>query len=131
SERNEEAAENFSRALRLDPNYLPARTGLAEELIHVGSYAEARQQAELAVRQHPKDAEAHFQLASVMMITGQDIEAVEHFRQVLALAPDYLGAYQELGLCLSHLHLHQQAVATYRAGLRVDPLNYSLLNNLA
>src|SRR5262249_18735103 len=58
-----EAAAEFSHALRLDPNSLPGRVGLAKALIGLNRRDEARQQSELALKAHPEASEAQIQTA--------------------------------------------------------------------
>ncbi len=95
-----EAAENFSRALQLDANSLPARVGLAEAWRRLGRRDEARRQAELALEQHPEEAEAHIEMGLMLGLDHQYPEAVQHLLKAVAKAPDHPTAYQQLA-CLS------------------------------
>jgi tetratricopeptide (TPR) repeat protein len=126
-----DAADCFSRAVRLEPDNVPARTGLADALAHLGRVEEAWREAESTVQRHPENAEAHFEFASVLVLKNQLPQASEHFKKAIALASDHPGAHQELALCESEMRLYREAIATYREGLHRYPLNFSLLNNLA
>ena len=96
-----EAAEHFSRALHLDTNSLPARVGLAEAWRRLGRGNEARQQAELALQQHPDEAEAHIEMAVIQGLDHHYAEAAQHLMQAVAQAPDHPTAYQQLAVCLA------------------------------
>jgi len=126
-----EAIEIFSRALRRDPDYVPARLGLSYTLAQAGRLEEARRQAELAVQRHPDDVEAQMQLGSVLDLEGHYPEAIEHFQKAITLGPDHPGAYHQLALCLSKVQKRKEAIAACREGLRIYPFNFNLLNNLA
>jgi tetratricopeptide (TPR) repeat protein len=123
NKRYAEAAENFSRALRLDTNSLPARVGLAEAWRHLGRGEEARQQAELALQQHPDEAEAHIEMAVMRGLDHRYAEAVQHLLQAVTEAPDHPTAYQQLAACLAQMGQHKQVIEVCEQGLRVDPFS--------
>ncbi|PYJ03278.1 MAG: hypothetical protein DME25_12640, partial [Verrucomicrobia bacterium] len=126
-----EAAEEFSRALKLDANYLRARVGLSEALDRLGRHHEARQQAALALAQHPDAAEAQIQSGVIQGEDGQYEQAVGRLRQGLDSAPDHPTAWHTLGVCLSRLSRHAEAIAACEEGLRVNVFNVELHELLA
>ena len=125
-----EAAENFSRALQLDPNSLTARVGLAEAWRCLGRTEEAHQQSALAVQQHPDKAAAHTEAAVLLGLDRRYPEAVEHVLQAIKIAPDAAGAYQQLAGCLALMGQHQQVIEACEQGLRVDAFNPTLHHSL-
>jgi tetratricopeptide (TPR) repeat protein len=129
--RHAEAAENFSRALQLDPNSLPARVGLAEAWRRLGHRGEARQQAALALQQHPDEAEAHIETAVMLGLDRHYAEAVQHLLKALNKEPDHPTAYQQLAVCLAAMGQHQLVIEACAQGLRVDPFNPTLHHSLA
>jgi tetratricopeptide (TPR) repeat protein len=126
-----EAAESFSRALRLDPNCLRARVGLAEAWRRLGRLDEAHQQAALALQQHPDAAEAHIETGVMLGFEHHYVEAVQHLLKAVTAAPDHPGAYQQLAVCLAPLGQQQQVIEACEQGLRVDPFNPTLHQLLA
>jgi tetratricopeptide (TPR) repeat protein len=116
-----EAAEDFSRAIQLDTNSLAGRVGLAEAWRQMGRGQEARQQAELALQQHPGEAAAHTEMAVMLSVDGHYAEAVRHLLQAVTEAPDHLMAYQQLAACLTQMGQHKQVIEVCEQGLRVDP----------
>ena len=129
--RHAEAATDFSRALRLETNSLPARFGLAEAWRQLGRGAEARQQAEQALREHPEEAEAQIEMGLMLSLEHRYPEAVQHLSQAVAKAPDHPTADQQLATCLAPLGLHQMVIQACEQGLRVDPFNPELHHLLA
>jgi Flp pilus assembly protein TadD len=126
-----EAAESFTRALTLDPQALTARVGLAEAWRHLGRGEEARQQADLALQQHPREAEALMESAAMLGLERRYDDAVRHSMQAISEAPDHPGAYQQLAACLALAGQQRQVVETCEKGLRVTPFNPTLHHSLA
>jgi tetratricopeptide (TPR) repeat protein len=126
-----EAAENFTRALRLDANSLPARVGLAESWRRLGRLDEAHQQAALALQQHPDEAEAHIEMGIMLVLDHNYPEAVKHFLKAVATAPDHPAAFQPLAVCLARMGQHKLVIEVCQQGLRVDPFNPTLHHSLA
>ena len=126
-----EAADSFTQALALDPQALTARVGLAEAWRHLGRAEEARQQADLALQQHPREAEALMESAAMLGLERRYDEAVRHSMQAISEAPDHPGAYQQLAACLALAGQQRQVVETCEKGLRVTPFNPTLHHSLA
>ena len=126
-----EAAESFSRALRLDANSLSARVGLAEAWRRLGRLDEAHQQAALALQQHPDEAEAHIETAVMLGLDRHYAEAVQHLLKAVAKEPDHPTAYQQLAVCLAAMGQHKLVIEACEQGLRVDPFNPTLHHSLA
>ena len=126
-----EAAENFSQALRLNADSLPARVGLAEAWRRLGRRDEAHEQAALALQQHPDAAEAHIETAVMLGLDHHYEEAVQHLVKAVAAAPDHPTAYQQLAVCLAPLRQNKQVIEACEQGLRVDPFNATLHRSLA
>lgn len=83
------AARALGSALRLKPDYEPARLKLAEVLLQSGETAESERMSREIVTSHPNDPTAHYLLGRVL--DGQ--EAAAEFRKALDLFPRY-GAAQ-------------------------------------
>ena len=126
-----EAAEDFSRALRLDADSLVARVGLAEAWRRMGRIDEAHQQADLALQQHPDEAEAHIETGVMLGLEHHYAEAVQHLVKAVAVAPDHPTAYQQLAVCLAQMGQHKRVIEACEQGLRVVPFNATLHHTLA
>jgi tetratricopeptide (TPR) repeat protein len=126
-----EAAEEFSRALRLDTNSLTARIGLASAFNNLSRREEARRETTLMLQQHPQEGEAHIEAAVTLGLDGHYEEAVEHLRQAVTQEPDHPTGYEQLSACLAKLGRQREVRETCEAGLRVDPFNANLHHTLA
>ena len=84
--RNDEAVEQFRKALELDPKFTPAYNNLAEALVKQGKLAEAAATYRSSLEQK-KSATVHSGLGSVLLKMGEKEAAEEQFRAALALDP--------------------------------------------
>jgi predicted CXXCH cytochrome family protein len=82
-----EAVAAFETALRLDPNFTPARLDLADLLRSLGRDAEAEAPLREAVRLDANDAAAHYALALWLLRQKKDVEARDELARAFALAP--------------------------------------------
>ncbi len=125
-----EAAEEFSRALTLDPNSLRGRVGLASALHDLGRRDEARKEAAALLQQHPDSGTALIESGILLTVDGHFDQAVVPLVKGLGLEPDDPIAYGQLAICLARLGRHQDVITTCREGLRVDPFDADLHQKL-
>jgi tetratricopeptide (TPR) repeat protein len=99
-----EAAATLQAAVRLDPQYLPARIKLAEVLLGLNRLQESQEVCQSAAKQDPRFVPAYYWLGRVAAAQGDLKSAVENYRQACRLAPSYGSAhyalaqvYQKLG----------------------------------
>jgi tetratricopeptide (TPR) repeat protein len=69
------------------------------------------------VAQNPKDSFARYGLAMEWARSGNLEQAVEEYRGLLAVNPDYAAAYYHGGQTLAKLGRVEEARALYRAGI--------------
>jgi tetratricopeptide (TPR) repeat protein len=80
----------------------------------------------------PDSAEAHNGLAVALVRKGRLDEAVAHFQKAVALKPDFTEPYYNLGDTLFYLEgKPREALAAWRAVLRIDPDHVAVLNQTA
>ncbi len=126
-----EAAEEFSRALQLEPTSLHARVGLADSLNRLSRREEARQEADRALQLHPDSVEAWLQQGVSLGLDGRYEQAAEFLRRAAGAASDHPTVYQALATCYTRLGQHQKVVEACEHGLRIDPFNPELHYALA
>jgi tetratricopeptide (TPR) repeat protein len=90
------AANNFQKAVNLNPKEASFHRELGVALLKSGKAAEARRQLDLALTIDPKDAEGYFQRARLLASQGARREAIADLKLTIELRPDYLEAYPEL-----------------------------------
>jgi protein O-GlcNAc transferase len=96
--RHAEAAERLQQALRISPDYLPARIRLAESLLESGERERSRQLFE-ALRGHPlSEPAAELGLGRLDAADGRHESAVAHLERAVALFPEWGAAHYALAL---------------------------------
>lgn len=75
--------------------------------------------------------ETHFAAGRLHESQNQFARAAEQYRQVIALSPKNLEAYNRLGIVLDRLGRFKEADEAFLQGLRVSPKQTHLRNNLA
>jgi serine/threonine protein kinase/tetratricopeptide (TPR) repeat protein len=124
------AMKLFEEALSCDPDYAMARFGLGD--CHASwsilgrdrpGHAKARTELEAAIRLDPALADAHAVLALVEGMYEWDWASAEsRFHRAVALDPRSAHICNVYGLTLGITGRHDEAVATYRRAIELDPL---------
>ncbi|WP_298308798.1 tetratricopeptide repeat protein [uncultured Erythrobacter sp.] len=118
----EEAAENYRRALEINPDLAPIWVQLGHTEKESGAFVDAVEAYKRASSLTPRDPDAFFHLAFLLERMDRVDEAIAAWRQVLRLAPDNLDAaarLQNLSLeDLQQVRLERQrdAIRAHRAG---------------
>src|SRR5262249_27163882 len=130
----------FRQALEIDPRYVPAWDGLANNFFNKAGmglvsgqegYARAREAAEKALAIDPDYAPAHARLGLIAMNGDNDLAAAaRHFQRALALDPTDPIVLGNAATFLKSLGRLDEALALLEAFVRRDPVNVTLLYNL-
>ena len=107
--KNDAAAVTLQEAVRLDPEYLPARMKLAEVLLGLNRLDESRDVCRLAARQDPRFVPAYYWLGRVAAAQGDLNSAIENYRTAGQLAPSFGSAHYALALAYQKLGNPAQA----------------------
>jgi protein O-mannosyl-transferase len=126
---NSEAA--FRRALAVTENNYIAQMGMGDVWLARGDLRMARSAYEEAVRLKPDYAEAHNNLALVLMRTGRMDEAVLNYRQALKDNPGYAEVHNNLGAVLARLGKLEEAGISFRRAIELKPDYADARRNLA
>jgi TolB-like protein/DNA-binding winged helix-turn-helix (wHTH) protein/Flp pilus assembly protein TadD len=128
-----QAKANFEEALRKDPNFSPAYSGLANAylyLVFVGQgqvlaeegFAKAKEDVRKALELDPENAEAYDVLGQLKWHADLDWNAADRaFNQSLALAPSYSCALEDRALFLAFMGRSAEAFAEVEKSKQVDP----------
>ena len=98
-----DAAARLREALKIRPEYLPARVKLADALLNAGAIEESRAMFGALVREPQAEPEGLFGLGRIAAAEGKHDEAVRKIRQAIALFPEWGSAYYALALSLRAL----------------------------
>ena len=90
--------------------------GLADSAL--GRLDLAEPQFRRAIQLDPKFVAAHYFLARLLYTRNRFDEAVAESKTTIALSPDFVRAYENLGLCYEGKHDLKEAEIWYREGIR-------------
>lgn len=129
--RHTEGAEQFRRALALDPGLALAQINLAIALYNVPDAEGAARAATTAHALAPHAPQPHYITALVARARNQADEAVAAFRRVLEIDPQDTGANVNLGQLYAQARKYTEAERAFRVALDSEPYNTTALYGLA
>jgi tetratricopeptide (TPR) repeat protein len=118
--RLDEAAVEFSSALRLNPRSTKAHVNLAGILIGKGELEEAQRHFEAALRIDPNNGEYHSGYAFVLERLGQIEKAAAECEAAIRANPRSALAWQSYGAFLEKQGNLKEAIAKYRRAVELD-----------
>jgi TolB-like protein/DNA-binding winged helix-turn-helix (wHTH) protein/Tfp pilus assembly protein PilF len=126
------ARAHFEEALRIDPNFARAYSGLADTSVVYGLRAgDPRVYARKAVELDDTLAEAHASLAMAVFTMDVDwVTAEAHFRRSLEIDPYYVTARHWYGFMLAYWGRETEAIEQLERAQETDPLNIVILTDL-
>ena len=119
--RLDEAAQEFSAALRFNPKLAKAHAGLAGIALAKDNLQEARNHFEAAFEAEPKNAEYHSGYAMVLDRLGQVDAAAAESETAVRLSPKSPQARYGYGAFLEKNGKLEEAIAQYRLAASYDP----------
>ena len=119
--RTDEAAKEFSEAIRLNPGSAKAHVSLGSLLTTKGELNEAEGHFERALQIEPKNAEYHSGYAYVLDQLGRADQAAAECETAIRLSPKSPQAHYGYGAFLEKHGQPEEAIAKYRQALHYDP----------
>jgi type IV pilus biogenesis/stability protein PilW len=119
-----DAAATLRAALLLNPDYLPARLKLAENLLAGGDSEEAGRVYEAIVKEHPDAAEAHYGIGRIRAANGDIPGAVESYLKACELFPAYGAAHYGLAQAYRKMGANEKSeeqLKLHAAGQKLVP----------
>ena len=124
------AAGMCQRAFEVDRTNVAALHKLGAIMIELGKYENAVEAYATALSVDPDDNEARYGLAKTYMEVGQfDLAAIQ-LKNAIAKDGTDTRYYNAMGVIKDQQGDHQQAQVFYNQGLKIDPSNNALLNNM-
>jgi serine/threonine protein kinase/Flp pilus assembly protein TadD len=131
------AIDYFSGALRIDPKFALAYTGLADASLWMYSQKKDSFWTEKALNasrqaQALNDnlAEVHFSLGSVYAATGQTAQAISELKRAKELAPNSDDGYRRLGNIYLEAGQKGSAIQALRKAVELNPYYWVNVNSL-
>jgi len=132
SKTNEDAAVGlFERALAIDPQLVPAMSGLAETLVNrvtwlhsddpKGDIARAEDLAERAVAAEPENSAAHMAKANVFLLKRQWPQAIAEAEAAIAADPNNAAAHARRGFWKLYLGRAEDGFSGLETAFRLSP----------
>jgi tetratricopeptide (TPR) repeat protein len=123
--------EFYRAAIRLDPEYGEALTGLGALLLIEKRTDEARLQFEQALSIDPNHATALINLAMIDRSRGDNESALKRLRKVVARNPGYAEAQLNLGSLLASMKQYDEAIGHLSKAVELNPKMAAAQLNLA
>lgn len=127
----EQAKKYYRAAIRLEPDYGQALTGLGAVLLMEKRVEEAQRLFERALSVDPNHATALINLAMIDRSRGDNASAVQRLRKVIARNPDYAEAHLNLGSLLASMKKHDEAIQHLSKAVNLNPKMQAAYLNLA
>src|SRR5438874_3563283 len=119
--RADQAAEEFSTALRFNPDSAKTHVSLATVLMGKGNLEDAQAHFDKALRIDPNNAEYHSGHVYLLEQLGRIEEAAAESEAAVRLAPKSAQARYSYGAFLEKHERLEEAIAQYRQALQADP----------
>lgn len=110
----------FKRALELNPNYAPARHWYAFHLAALGRFPEAMEEINRARELDPLSLIINTDVGHILYLSRQYDRAIEVYRKVLDLEPNYSTARLRLGEACEQKGMYEEAIVEYRKALGIS-----------
>ena len=128
------AITNFEEAIRLDPNFAPAYSGLSDAYLWAAfnegvvsakeTKSKTKAAAEKALALDPASAEAHTSLANYKSWYEHDWSGADKlFREAISLNPNYAFAHDQWGLSLGCEGRFDESISEGKRAVALDPLD--------
>ena len=131
------ALDFFDQALKADPKFALAYTGVADASLRMNSMKKdslwtqkALAAAEQAQQLNDKLPEVHATLGNVYRATGKYSESVAELKRALSLAPNSDEFYRRLGNVYSDSGNNAQALEAYQKAVQLNPYYWANYNSL-
>ena len=125
------AIQSFESAIKYDPNYAFAYSGLARACIWRGRISDPKlwserslQAAQKAVQLAPDLPDAHISLGEIYKEIGREQESISELQRALQLAPGNADAYRNLAIVLANLGRFQEAESLYKEAVQRRPIDW-------
>jgi tetratricopeptide (TPR) repeat protein len=125
-----EATTELREAIRLEPTYARAHSGLGLALRAQRNLQESTAAYLEAIRLDPDLIDAHNGLAVALANQGKLNDAVAEFREIIRVDPDSAIGYYNLAYALADLDRDVESAAALREVVRINPNHYNARFNL-
>lgn len=115
----------LAQALKINPNYVEAKTLAAALDLEAERYGSARTQIEEALRINPQALDAHALRAAMFWLQDQPVEYNREMQATLAINPRYGMLYEVLAHFATQTRRYREAVGFLRQAVQISPRLWS------
>lgn len=115
------ADQEFTRSLKLDPNYPEAHQWHAFYLLAVGRPGEADAQMKRAQELDPLSISLNANVALYLFFKRQFDQSVQQSQKTLAMEPNFILGHFTLGMSHEQKGLNAEAIAEFKKALELSP----------
>jgi len=128
----EEAKIFYENAIELDSTFASAYAALGTIYSNMENNVEARKYYLKAIQyiDNVTDREKYRILAEYYRLESNPEKAIQNYKTLLELYPDYSGGHNNLGLIYQNLGRYEEAVAEFKEAIKIDPHHMLPYNNL-
>jgi len=130
SDRYDEAAAHFAKALQIDPNFYDGLVAMGVTRAHQGRLPEAIEYFQAAIHSQPDAPKARVQLAHALWTENRDEAALEEMDHASQVAPKDAAIRADFGLALALVGRIPEAIEQLHEALRLNPNSAEAHNNL-
>jgi len=124
------AEQSYKTAIRMDPNFMPARVNLANLFNQMGRNPEAERLFRETIALFPKEGELYYSLGLLLAEERQLEESTEALAKAVELMPERSRVRYNYSLALQHLGHQEEAETAMRAAHRLSPDDPGILEAL-
>ncbi|MGY6529840.1 MAG: tetratricopeptide repeat protein [Cyanobacterium sp.] len=125
----EEAIEQYSRAIELNPNYVDAYYNRGLTYADLKDFDRAIADYTQAITIDPEYLNAYNNRGVLYANLGDYERAIADYQKVLESDPNYVLAHNNLGVAYDSLERYQEAIASYTRAIELDPSYVLALTN--
>jgi tetratricopeptide (TPR) repeat protein len=129
--KHKEGADEFRRALKINPELVMARINLCIALFYSQDLRPAQEAAKAALEIAPDAPQPHYILGLMARSENRLDDALASFQKVLKVDPKDVGANVNVGQIHSLRRQYDEAVKAFRVAMEAEPYNTSAVYNLA
>ena len=121
------------RAVQIDPSHAPARVNLGAVFGSLDRHREAVMEFESALETGGESPELLLNLADSLNRLNRHAEMATTLERLIAIAPNAPGAalaHERLGSARFRLGRYDEALASFRRAVEIDPMHYPALNGI-
>ncbi len=127
----DKAAQEYEKALQIDPEYAPAYVRLGYALLEAEDFEKAVKIYQRYVDLAPRECQSHSSLGFAYLKQGLIDQAITSYERALELCPDNANAYIDLGKVYREGKYELEAIEAFRHATELDADNLFAFETLA